>query len=117
MAKKRLQTVTANKTAVSSPPTFSHITRANVNRQVTTSANFFSAYANDIQLQTTPWDVRLILGVISSVPTEEASTTVTITQLGEVRIAPQLAKKLTMLMIQQLQAYEAQFGQIPLPPD
>jgi Protein of unknown function (DUF3467) len=117
MAKKRLQTVTAEKTAVPSPPAFSHITRANVNRQVTTSESFFSAYANDIQAQITPWDVRLVFGVISSLPTEGAITNVTITQLGEVRMAPQLAKKLTMLMIQQLQAYEAQFGEIPLPQD
>jgi hypothetical protein len=92
------------------------IIRANANRAVTPSPNFFSVYANDAQLQSTPWDVRLIFGVIAGFPTEETQT-VEITQLGEIRLSPQLAKKLTMVLIQQLKAYEERFGQIPLPPD
>ena len=91
------------------------IIRANANRETTVDPNFFKAYANDAQILMTPWDVRLVFGVITSIPTEPTATSVTVNQLGEIHVSPQLAKRLVLVMMQQLQAYEQQFGQIPLP--
>jgi len=92
------------------------IVRANVNRREEKSSDYFSVYANDVQLQTTPWDMRLTLGVISSLPTDDVGP-VTVTQLGELRISLQLAKKLTMLMFKQISVYEERLGEIPVPKD
>ena len=75
------------------------------------SANFASIYVNDIQIMTSAWDVRLILGELG----DGDLTSVNITQLGEVRLSPQLAKRVTMLLAEQLRKYEAAFGEIPLP--
>ena len=90
--------------------------RANTERKIVAAPNFTSIYANDVQVQTSPWDLRLILGEIASIPTKEEPT-VTIRQLGEVRLSPQLAKKLTIILFQQLQGYEKRFGEIPMPKD
>ena len=38
-----------------------------------------------------------------------------IKQLGEVRMSPQLAKKVAMISIEQLNAYEERFGPLPGP--
>lgn len=92
------------------------IVRANLNRAVERSPSFASLYANDLQVQVTPWDVRLILGEIASVPTSEDQT-VLIREVGELRLSPQLAKRLTLILIEQLRHYEDRFGQIPIPKD
>jgi hypothetical protein len=86
-----------------------------LHREKSKSGNFFSIYANDIQVQTGPWDVRLILGEIGSTATRTPELFVE--ELGQIRISPQLAKKLTMILAQQLKAYEERFGEIPGPPD
>jgi hypothetical protein len=95
---------------------FSKLPPEVTNRVVKPADNAFSVYVNDVQLQMSPWDLRLLLGVVTGLPTDDPHT-ITVTQLGEIRIAPQLAKKLMLLMMQQVQAYEAQLGPIPLPPD
>ena len=92
------------------------VVRANINREMTDDPQYVSLYANDVQVQLTPWDIRLILGQIASVPTEEKPT-ITIRQIGEVRLSPQLAKRLTMIMIGQLKHYEKTVGPIPIPAD
>ncbi|PYR93581.1 MAG: hypothetical protein DMF84_09270 [Acidobacteria bacterium] len=92
------------------------IARANMERKTVVAENYMSVYANDIQLQTTPWDVRLILGRIIDLPTAN-DPSATIRQLAEVHMSPQMAKKLTLLLIGQLQIYEKQMGQIPQPTD
>lgn len=92
----------------------SMIIRANVNRNQERSPDYFSVYANDLQMQTTPWDIRLIFGLITSTPVDNTGV-VTVTQLGELRLSPQLAKLVTMILTQQLRGYEEQFGEIPLP--
>src|ERR1700693_4324998 len=79
-------------------------------RELTKSADFFSIYTNDVLIHTSPWDVRLVLGEIGDV---QAPTVVNVRLLGELRISPQLAKKVAMLMIEQLKIYEARFGEIP----
>lgn len=92
------------------------IVRANVNRSVETSPDFVSIYANDAQIQLTPWDIRLILGVISNVPAEDQPTII-VRQLGEVRMSLPLAKRLVMILIGQLKHYEETVGPITLPTD
>jgi hypothetical protein len=77
------------------------------------SPDFFSIYANDIQVQVSPWDMRFILGELTDVGTAEH--VVTIKQLAELRISPQLAKSLSVILIDQLRKYEDNFGQIPEP--
>jgi hypothetical protein len=79
------------------------------------SPSFVSLYANDINIQTGPWDVRLLLGEVRTVPTQETPI-MKVKEIGEVRISPQMAKQLTILLIEQLQVYESQFGPIPAPP-
>lgn len=92
------------------------IARANMERKTVAAENFMSIYANDIQLQTTPWDVRLIFGRIIDLPTADEPSA-TIRQLAEVHMSPQMAKKVVLLLIGQLQIYEKQMGQIPQPAD
>jgi hypothetical protein len=92
------------------------IIRANINRQVEESPTFASLYANDTQLQITAWDVRMIFGVIVDSPTTERQT-VLVRTLGEVRMSPQHAKKVSMILTQQLKRYEENIGPIALPPD
>ncbi len=85
-----------------------------ITRETSKSAEFVSLYANDVQVQTTPWDMRLLLGEISDPPSPE-SPTLKIQQLGELRISPQLAKRLTLIMLDQIKVYEESFGEIPGP--
>ena len=88
--------------------------RANVSREVIASPLFVTLYTNDTQVQVSPWDVRLVFGEISVPATPEHSTNV-VKQTGEVRMSPQHAKVVAMILIAQLQQYEATFGPIPTP--
>jgi hypothetical protein len=91
------------------------IIRANLNRRVTPSPTFVSLYANDVQVQTTPWDIRLVFGEIGDA--SEDGSGVDVRRLGEVRLSLPLTKKLTLILVQQLQAYEERIGQISMPAD
>lgn len=91
------------------------IVRANVNREVIQSPTFVSLYANDTQVQISLWDVRLIFGLISNIPSPQDKS-VQVTTVGEVRMSPQHAKQVTMILVQQLKLYEERMGPIPLPP-
>ena len=70
---------------------------------------YFSIYANDVRLQTGVWDVRIKLGEIDG----DSPDKLTIKVFGEVRMSPQLAKRLTILLASQLKTYEEKFGPIP----
>jgi hypothetical protein len=94
---------------------FRHLT-APPQRDLTKSADFFSIYTNDLQIQTSSWDVRMTLGESGDVSTGDPAV-VSIKLLGELRMSPQLAKKTALILIEQLKAYEEQFGQIPGPKD
>jgi hypothetical protein len=92
------------------------VVRANVNRRVEVSEGYVTLYANDAQIQMTPWDFRIILGQISGVPTEE-DPGLLVRQIGDVRMSPQLTKKIVMILIGQLRHYEATIGPIAMPTD
>lgn len=104
------------KKAALKPPSAeeSKIVRANVNRKVEKSPTFVSLYSNDTQVQVSPWDVRLIFGVIAEAATVEQPT-VTVETLGEVRMSPQHAKVVAAILIGQLKIYEESLGKIPIP--
>jgi hypothetical protein len=84
-------------------------------REVSKAPTFFSVYINDAQITSNPFDVRIVLGEVGDLSIEEADPVANILLLGELRMSPQLAKKITVMLIQQLQAYEKKFGQIPQP--
>jgi hypothetical protein len=92
------------------------ITRANINREAVESPVFVALYANDTQIQITPWDFRFVFGVIKSAPTVE-NPTISISTLGEVRMSPQHAKKVLAVLERQVAIYEQNVGPIPLPSD
>jgi hypothetical protein len=90
------------------------VSEGDIRRDHTKSESYFSVYANDIQIQTGPWDVRLILGEIGDALKEDNVPVLKVKRLGEVRLSPQLAKRLTMILIQQLKHYEETIGAIPV---
>jgi hypothetical protein len=83
-----------------------------VNRAVTRSPGFVSIYANDIQVQTSPWDLRFVFAEMGDLVATEI-VTVHVKEVAELRISPQMAKKLVVIMAEQLKQYEQRFGEIP----
>lgn len=73
---------------------------------------YVSLYANDIQLQASPWDMRFLFGEASLSDDEDGL--VVVKQLAEVRVSPPMAKKLSAILAAQIANYEANFGSIPL---
>jgi hypothetical protein len=99
-------------TSGSSAPPLQRSAPVPVARNVVRSSTFVSLYANDVQIHTSPWDMRIVLGEIADAE-GGSSPSINVNQLGEVRISPQLAKKLVQIIYAQIQAYEQMFGQIP----
>jgi len=97
---------------VSSPP----IRPQKVKRAEEFAAAAFSIYANDVNIQTSPWDMRLRFGDIVGI-TDASDPTVNVKVMGDVKISLQLAKKLVGIMLGQLQSYEENIGEIPVPQD
>lgn len=83
-------------------------------RDNTKAPNYFSVYMNDAQLQSSLWDFRLIIGNVVQLPSD-SNPKMEVEQLGEIRMSPQLARRLTFLLMRQLQVYEQNFGRIPSP--
>ena len=103
--KSKRQLSTASRVPV--PP----VQKRPLTREIVRSPGFVSIYSNDVQVQTSPWDLRLIFSELTDHPSPES---ITVNQLAELRVSPQLAKKLTMVMVQLLTEYEEEFGKIPL---
>jgi hypothetical protein len=82
-------------------------------RESVEPSHFASLYINDVQIQITPWDFRFVLGVIEKEPTKE-NATLGIKTLGEIRMSPQFAKRLYVVLGGQLKNYEESVGQIPI---
>ncbi len=98
------------------PDQSEEIVRANINRQIELSTSHVSLYANDTQIQITPWDFRFMFGVVEDPPNAERRT-VLIKQLAEIRMSPQHAKIVAQVLMRQVQNYERVVGQIPTPND
>jgi len=76
------------------------------------SESFISLYANDLQIESSPWDFRFLIGLITKAPSEEDKA-LTITTIAELRLSPQLAKRMFEVLGVQLQGYESSVGPIP----
>ncbi len=87
-----------------------------VTRKTKKGEHYVVLYANDTQVQTTPWDVRLVFGQIESMPTE-GDHTLLINQVGEVSMSPQHAKRVAAILQAQIEAYERKVGPIALVSD
>jgi len=72
---------------------------------------FVSGYANYVEVQKTPWDFRLTFGEILTADREK----LTVSEFASIVMSPQHAKSLLPLLIQQLAAYENEYGPIPVP--
>lgn len=84
-------------------------------RRATKAASHVSIYANDVQLYTSFWDMRLELGEIGAFPTSPDQPA-EVTVLADLRISLPLAKKLAELIEQQIQLFEKTVGySIPVP--
>lgn len=78
----------------------------------------FSIYANDIQVQTSPWDVRFLFGQVAGpAPNNTDDAPIVVQQQAELHISPQLAKKLMQILTAQIAVYERELGPIPSPTD
>jgi|SRR5579863_3822422 len=86
-----------------------------VKRELKQSPDFRTLYANDIQVQTTPWDLRLTFGQMKAPTEPTAPPRIEVTEVSEVFMSPQLAKKMALIIIEQLRSYEEAVGEIPLP--
>jgi flagellar protein FlaG len=78
--------------------------------QVTCSDDYRDNYANSVQVRVSLWDFFLMFGTVQQ-PTPEA---VTVRQFQGIYLSPQQAKALANLLQQNLQQYEATFGEISL---
>jgi len=87
-----------------------------VERKTRKAENYVILYANDTQVQTTPWDIRLVFGRIGSMPSQ-ADPVLMIEQVGEVSMSPQHAKRVASILQAQIDAYERQVGPIALATD
>ena len=92
------------------------IARATTARRVETMVpSFVSIYANDIQLLTTPWDIRFRMSQLEAVDHKKQEAQISV--FADVRMSPQHAKKLAEVLVKQIAGYESRFGPIPMPPD
>jgi flagellar protein FlaG len=69
-------------------------------------------YANSVQIRANLWDFLLLFGTLN----QTAADSVTINNFQGVYLSPQQAKALFNVLSQNLQQYEATFGEIRLEP-
>ena len=91
------------------------LVRANLKRSVIVSPTFGAFYANDTQVQTSPWDVRLMFGLIVEV--DPAKKLAVVERVADVRMSLQHAKKVVEVLSQQIQQHEATIGFVAVPTD
>jgi hypothetical protein len=86
---------------------------AKIERNVEVSPSAITIYANDTQLQTSPWDVRFQFGLVQGL--DVGKKVITIQHLADIRMSPQHAKRVLEILGQQIATYEKNFGAIPQP--
>jgi flagellar protein FlaG len=80
--------------------------------QVENAPDYRENYANSVQVRVSLWDFFLLFGTVQQASPDE----VTVRQFQGVYLSPQQAKALSNLLQQNLQQYEATFGEISLHP-
>jgi flagellar protein FlaG len=80
--------------------------------QLTNSPEYREGYANSVQIRANLWDFFLLFGLLS----QTSADAVTIQNFQGIYLSPQQAKALHNVLSQNLQQYEATFGEIRLEP-
>jgi hypothetical protein len=78
--------------------------------QLTSSPDYRESYANSVQCRLSLWDFFLVFGTVNQTSPES----VNIRNFQGVYLSPQQAKALANLLQQNIQQYEATFGEIKL---
>ena len=78
--------------------------------QLTQTADYREGYANSVQMRVSLWDFFLMFGLAN----QTAPDALTIQNFQGVFLSPQQAKALSNLLVQNLNQYEAAFGEIRL---
>jgi flagellar protein FlaG len=80
--------------------------------QLSNTADYRETYANSVQVRVSLWDFFLSFGTIN----QTAPDAVSIVNFQGIYLSPQQAKALANVLNQNLQQYEAAFGEIRLEP-
>jgi len=78
--------------------------------QLTSTPDYRENYANSVQVRANLWDFFLAFGTVL----QNAPDSVTIRNFQGIYLSPQQAKALSNLLQQNIQQYEATFGEIRL---
>jgi flagellar protein FlaG len=80
--------------------------------QLSNTPEYREGYANSVQIRANLWDFFLLFGTLN----QTAPDAVTIQNFQGIYLSPQQAKALHNVLSQNLQQYEATFGEIRLEP-
>ena len=80
--------------------------------QLSSAPDYREAYANSVQVRLNLWDFFLVFGTIN----QTSPDSVNIRNFQGIYVSPQQAKALSNLLQQNIQQYEATFGEIKLEP-
>ncbi|HET8549618.1 MAG TPA: DUF3467 domain-containing protein [Bryobacteraceae bacterium] len=80
--------------------------------QLNYTPEYREGYANSVQIRANLWDFFLLFGTLN----QTAPDAVTIQNFQGIYLSPQQAKALLNVLSQNLQQYEATFGEIRLEP-
>ncbi len=80
--------------------------------QLSTSAEYRESYANSVQVRANLWDFFLLFGTLN----QTAPDAVAIQNFQGIYFSPQQAKALLNVLQQNINQYEATFGEIRLEP-
>ena len=80
--------------------------------QLSNTAEFREGYANSVQVRVSLWDFYLMFGRIA----QSSPEAVQIQNFQGIFLSPQQAKALSNVLTQNVQQYEAAFGEIKLEP-
>lgn len=78
----------------------------------TRSANFVSAYSNNIQIRVTPFDFVFVFGDVQGID----GTTLLVDENVRILMSPEHAKVFAKVLSENVVQYEKQVGTIPSPP-
>jgi flagellar protein FlaG len=80
--------------------------------QMSSTPEYRDSYANSVQVRLNLWDFFLVFGTVS----QTAPDSVNIRNFQGIYLSPQQTKALANLLSQNIQQYEATFGEIKLEP-
>ena len=80
--------------------------------QLSSTSDYRENYANSVQVRLNLWDFFLVFGTVS----QTAPDSVNIRNFQGIYLSPQQTKALSNLLSQNIQQYEATFGEIKLEP-